>query len=159
MYLCKFEIMVFFLKQKNVRHLSSKHFQRISQVKFCSLLRRLGGASIKFISTIIKPSRLFVLKPLEKSLDRLLYLQIFIIFFHFFFTPPSKIVPLCKTSILFTVNFYCTFKVLKNKENRKTLLIPTHPATHSENKGFRDFQKGGYSRIFLRPQFWFANHI
>ena len=34
-----------------------------------------------------------------------------------------------------------------------------HPSTHPDIKGFRDFQKVGFSRVFLKTQLLFVNHI
>ena len=39
--------------------------------------------------------------------------------------------------------------ILKKKEKRCSLLIPTHPLTCPDTKGLRDLQKGGYSIVFL----------
>ena len=73
---------------------------------------------------IIKPSRLFVttvackiIKPSQLFVD-------FCTFFSKFLVPPPKIEPVCKTSPLFVVRFYCTVKVyisFRKNKGQKTL--------------------------------------
>jgi len=51
----------------------------------------------------------------------------------------------------------------RNGENRRGRLItthqPTHQPTHPDNKGFRDFEKGGSSPVFLKTQLWCTNNV
>ena len=45
------------------------------------------------------------------------------------------------------------------EKNQRTLTITTHPPTYPDNKGFRRFEKGRFTLVFLKPPFSFTNAI